>query len=68
MNHAVKISEQDQYTHRFLWRDMDTTRNPDTYVVTPVSFGDRPSGNIAAMALQKTAELKKKTNTQKQQA
>ena len=60
MNHAVKISEQDQHTHRFLWRDMDTTRNPDTYVVTHVSFGDRPSGNIAAMALQKTAELKKK--------
>ena len=59
MDHAVKISEQDQHTHRFLWRDMDSTRNPDTYVVTPISFGDRSSGNIAIMALQKTAELKK---------
>lgn len=34
---------------------MDTTRNPDTYVVTSVSLGGRPSGNIATMALRKTA-------------
>ena len=37
---------------------MDTTRNPDTYVVTSVSHGGRPSGNIATMALRKTAGLK----------
>ena len=55
MYHAVKTLEQDQHTHRFFWRDMDTTRNPDTYVATSVSFGDRPSGNIATMALRKTA-------------
>ena len=38
MYHAVRISEQDQHTHRFFWRDMDISRDPDTYIVTLVSF------------------------------
>ena len=58
--HAVRVSEQDQYTHRFLWRDMDISRDPDTYIVTSISFRDRPSENIATMALLKTAKMKEK--------
>ena len=47
----------DQMTHRFLWRNLNTTKEPDTYVITVVNFGDRPSAAIAIIALHKTAEL-----------
>ena len=57
MYHTVKIKTIEQHTHRFLWRDMDTDRPPDTYVIQRVSFGDKPSGTIATVALRKTAEV-----------
>ncbi|KAL9967197.1 hypothetical protein ACROYT_G025375 [Oculina patagonica] len=49
----------EQHTHRFLWRNMDVTREPDRYVIQRVSFGDKPSGTIATVALRKTAEMAK---------
>lgn len=36
---------------------MDVAKEPDTYVITAVSFGDLIAGNIATMALQNTAEI-----------
>ena len=39
---------------------MDISRDPDTYIVTLISFRDRPSENIATMALRKTAKMKEK--------
>ncbi|XP_068675344.1 uncharacterized protein [Montipora foliosa] len=57
MYHTVKTKPIDQHTHRFLWRDMYTTREPDTYIIQRVSFGDKPSGTIATVALRKTAEM-----------
>ena len=38
MYHTVKTKTIDQHTHRFLWRDMNIKRPPDTYVIR-VSFG-----------------------------
>ena len=38
MYQAVRISEQDQHTHRFFWNDTDISRDADTYIVTLVSF------------------------------
>ena len=32
MYHTVKIKTIEQHTHRYLRRDMDTVRPPDTYV------------------------------------
>ena len=55
MYHTVKIEEIDQHTHRFLWRQLED-REPDVYVMTALSFGDRPAAAIASLALQKTAE------------
>ena len=46
-------------THRFLWRDLEDEREPDTYVMTSVNMGDRPSGTIAMIVLRKTAEMSK---------
>ena len=57
MYHTVKTSELDQHTHRFLWRNMNSKREPDTYIIQRVSFGDKPSGTIATIALRKTAEM-----------
>ena len=57
MYHTVQIKTIEQHTHRFLWRDMDNGRPPDTYVIQRVSFGDKPSGTITTIALRKTAEM-----------
>ncbi|KAL9955853.1 hypothetical protein ACROYT_G037242 [Oculina patagonica] len=59
MYHTVRTGVIEQHTHRFLWRNMDVTREPDTYVIQRVSFGDKPSGTIATVALRKTAEMAK---------
>ena len=61
MYHAVKIDSIDQHTHRFLWRNMEIEREPDVYVNITVSFGEKPAGNIATLALRKTAEMGKET-------
>ena len=57
MYHSVKTKPIEQHMHRFLWRDMDTRRETDTYIIQRVSFGDKPSGTIATVALTKTAEM-----------
>ena len=64
MYNSVKISELDQHTHRFLWRDMDKQKEPEHYVMQAVTFGDRPSGAIAVTALRKTAELSRESHGQ----
>ncbi|XP_056010774.1 uncharacterized protein LOC130051848 [Ostrea edulis] len=57
MYNAIKLSERDQHTHRFVWRDLQLDKLPDQYVLTSVTFGDRPSGAISTMALRMTAEM-----------
>ena len=64
MYHSVKTSELDQHTHRFLWHDMDTTKEVDTYFITTISFGDKPAGNIATLTLCKTARMEGKEFTE----
>ena len=64
MYHTVRTGVIEQHTHRLLWRDMDITREPDTYVIQRVSFGDKPSGTIATVALRKTAEMAKENYPQ----
>ena len=39
---------------------MDTYRDPDTFIVQTVSFGDKPAGTIATVALRKTADMREK--------
>ena len=56
MSRRIGIPERDQHVHRFVWRDMDTTKPPDTYVKTVLTFGDKPAPAMAQIALRKTAE------------
>ena len=57
MYHAVEILLLDQHTHRFLWQNFETSHDRDIFVITSVSFGDKPAENIATTALWKTAEM-----------
>ena len=57
MYNMVAIPQIDQHVHRFIWRNLETERKPDTYVKTVLTFGDWPSPTMAIVALNKTAEL-----------
>ena len=59
MYNSVRIKLLDQHCHRFLWRNMKSEKQPDTYVITRVNMGDKPSGTIASLSLRKTAEMKR---------
>ena len=61
MYHSISIGIVEQHKHRFLSRDMDIRRQPDTYIIQTVSFGDKPAGTIATVALRKTADLSQET-------
>ena len=54
--HRILIPLEDQRVHRFLWREMKTDREPDTYVKTVMTFRDKPAPAMAQIALRKTAE------------
>ena len=41
--------------HRFLWRNLETDRPPDTYVINVLTFGDKYAPAMAQIALQKTS-------------
>ncbi|XP_067939770.1 uncharacterized protein [Watersipora subatra] len=56
---SIHIYEAEQQWHQFLWRDMNLTQEPDTYVITRVNMGDRPAPTISAEAILKTAQLYK---------
>ena len=59
MYNCITVSGLEQHTHRFLWRDMDTNKPPDTYIPLVVMFGDKPSGAIAMTAMHLTADMYK---------
>jgi hypothetical protein len=56
MYHCVLIPEQDQHVHRYVWRNVETNREPDVYVKTVLTFGDKPAPVMAQIALQKMAQ------------
>ena len=56
MFHCVRINPLEQHCHRFLWRDLDTSRDPDTYIIQRVNMGDKPAPAIATEALFMTAD------------
>ena len=52
----IKLRRQDQNSHRFLWRDLQTDRAPDFYCMTRVTFGDTPSPFLSIATVQKHAK------------
>lgn len=59
MYHRIRIPEMGKHVHRFLWRNLQTHREPDVYVKTVLTFGDKPAPAMAQIALRKTAEKAK---------
>ena len=57
MFNSVHLKSLEQHCHRFLWRDMDTERQPDIYVMERVNMGDSPAPAISTEAVYKTANL-----------
>ncbi|XP_028395713.1 uncharacterized protein LOC114519743 [Dendronephthya gigantea] len=57
----VLLPESDCQVHRFLWRDMETSREPSTYVLLRVTFGDKPSPDMASFVMLKIAEEHRET-------
>ena len=60
MCHRIRMPEADQHVHRFLWRNLQTDREPDVYVKTVRTFGVKPAPAMAQIALLKTADEAKK--------
>ena len=57
MYNTIRLEMMEQHMHRFLWRECDSNRKPDVYVITRVNLGDKPSGTIAITAKNNTAHL-----------
>ena len=57
--HRVLIPERDQQVQRYLWRNMETECEPDVYVKTVLTFGDKPAPAMAQIAIRKTADKAK---------
>ena len=45
MCHCILMPERDQQVHRFLWRNLETSRKPDVYIKTVLTFGDKPESS-----------------------
>ena len=60
MYHRVLIPERDQHVHRYVWGNFETSRDPDVYVKTVLTFGDKPASAGEQIALQKTEKEKSK--------
>ena len=61
MYNSIELEDLEVHVHRFLWRDLEN-RTPDIWAITRVNLGDRPSGTIAIVARDMTAEKFKEIN------
>ena len=57
MYNSVQLAPEDSFVQCFLWRDLDTTKEPVTYQVTVNCIGVKPAGCIATLCLYKSADL-----------
>ena len=60
MYNSILMSERDQHVHRYLWRGLQTSCEPNHYALTAVPFGDRPSDTTAMTALHSIAKMHEK--------
>ena len=56
----ILLPKEDTHVHRFLWRNLDTTREPTTYALQRVTFGDKPSPDMASFVMLKIAKENEK--------
>ncbi len=56
MHLQICLPESDTHLHRYLWRDLDVTKPPTVYRLLRVTFGDKPSPEMANFVMRKIAE------------
>ena len=56
----IRLPESDCQVHRFLWREMETTRDT-IYALLRVTFGDKPSPDMASFVMIKMAKEHEKS-------
>ena len=52
----ILLENEDSQVHRFLWRDLNISQDPTVYRLTRVTFGDKPSPDMASFVMLKIAE------------
>ena len=57
MYNSVHVNDVESHCHRFLWRNLETNRSPDVYVIQRVNMGDKPAGATSTEAIYKTAAM-----------
>ncbi|KAH8310168.1 hypothetical protein KR067_003598, partial [Drosophila pandora] len=56
MFHQIKVRDSDQPVQKFLWRNGENDRPPDTFVMQVMTFGASCSPSLANFILKKNAE------------
>ena len=51
----IALPEEDMLVHRYLWRNLDESRDPTVYALQRVTFGDKPSPDMASFVMIKIA-------------
>ena len=52
----ILLPERDTHVHRFLWRNLQTKKQPTEYFLSRVTFGDKPSPDMASYVMLKIAK------------
>lgn len=55
----ILLPERDCHFHRFLWENIHTIQETSIYSRLPVTFGDKPSPDMASFVMLKIAEASK---------
>ena len=58
----IELPEEDKHVHRFLWRNLDPTKTPTIYALQRVTFGDKPSPDMASFVMLKIAKDNEEDN------
>ena len=68
MYQRVLTPEEDKHVHRFLWRNLETNKAPDSHKMNVLIFRDKPAPAMTQIDLQKTAEEGEIVNPEAAQA
>ena len=56
------VTGEDTHVHRYLWRNLELTKKPTIYALKRVTFGDKPSPDMASFVMLKMAKDNEKDN------